>query len=73
MCDHLERIVKADLVMSNLTHNNSNAMYELVVRHIVAKPIIYISKVSEFSSNWLYNKLKREFNDDSVSLRNESM
>ncbi len=38
----VERIVKADLVIANLTNNNSNVMYELALRHVMAKPIIHI-------------------------------
>lgn len=38
----INRIVDADLVIANLTDKNPNVMYELCLRHIVAKPIIHI-------------------------------
>lgn len=38
----INRIVNDDLVVANLTDNNPNVMYELAVRHAVAKPIIHI-------------------------------
>lgn len=38
----INRIVNDDLVVTNLTGNNPNVMYELAVRHAIAKPIIHI-------------------------------
>lgn len=38
----INRIVEDDLVIANLTDNNPNVMYELCLRHIVAKPVIHI-------------------------------
>lgn len=38
----INRIVNDDLVVVNLTGNNPNVMYELCLRHVVAKPIIHI-------------------------------
>ena len=38
----INRIIDDDLVISNLTGNNPNVMYELCLRHVVAKPIIHI-------------------------------
>ena len=38
----INRIIENDLVVANLTENNPNVMYELCLRHIVAKPIIHI-------------------------------
>lgn len=38
----ISRIVNDDLVVANLTENNPNVMYELAVRHAVAKPIVHI-------------------------------
>ena len=38
----INRIVEDDLVIANLTGNNPNVMYELCLRHVVAKPIIHI-------------------------------
>lgn len=38
----VNRIIKDDLVVANLTGNNPNVMYELAIRHVIAKPIIHI-------------------------------
>lgn len=38
----IRRITDDDLVVANLTGNNPNVMYELAIRHAVAKPIIHI-------------------------------
>lgn len=38
----IDRIINDDLVVANLTGNNPNVMYELAVRHVLAKPIIHI-------------------------------
>lgn len=38
----INRIINDDLVIANLTGNNPNVMYELAIRHVVAKPIIHI-------------------------------
>lgn len=38
----INRIIDSDLVVANLTGNNPNVMYELCLRHVVAKPIIHI-------------------------------
>lgn len=38
----INRIIEDDLVIVNLTGNNPNVMYELCLRHVVAKPIIHI-------------------------------
>lgn len=38
----ISRIIEDDLVIANLTGTNPNVMYELCLRHIVAKPIISI-------------------------------
>lgn len=38
----INRIINDDLVIANLTGNNPNVMYELCLRHVVAKPIIHI-------------------------------
>lgn len=41
----INRIVNDDLVVTNLTGNNPNVMYELAVRHASAKPIIHICEI----------------------------
>ena len=38
----VNRIIENDLVIANLTGNNPNVMYELAIRHIIAKPVIHI-------------------------------
>lgn len=38
----VNRIVNDDLVIANLTNNNPNVMYELSLRHVLAKPVIHI-------------------------------
>lgn len=38
----INRIINDDLEVANLTGNNPNVMYELCLRHVVAKPIIHI-------------------------------
>ncbi len=38
----INRIIDDDLVIVNLTGNNPNVMYEMCLRHVVAKPIIHI-------------------------------
>lgn len=38
----INHIIEDDLVIANLTGNNPNVMYELCLRHVVAKPIIHI-------------------------------
>lgn len=38
----IDRIISSDLIIANLTNNNPNVMYELCLRHVVAKPIIHI-------------------------------
>lgn len=38
----INRIIDDDLVIANLTGNNPNVMYELCLRHVIAKPIIHI-------------------------------
>lgn len=38
----INRIIDDDLVIVNLTGNNPNVMYELCLRHVVAKPVIHI-------------------------------
>ena len=38
----IDRIINDDLVVANLTRNNPNVMYELAIRHSIAKPIIHI-------------------------------
>ena len=38
----INRIINDDLVIANLTGTNPNVMYELCLRHVVAKPIIHI-------------------------------
>ena len=38
----INRIIDDDLVVVNLTGNNPNVMYELCLRHVVAKPVIHI-------------------------------
>lgn len=38
----INRIISDDLVVANLTDNNPNVMYELCLRHVVAKPIVHI-------------------------------
>lgn len=40
--DMISRIVEDDLVIANLTDRNPNVMYELCLRHVVAKPIIHV-------------------------------
>ena len=40
----INRIIDDDLVIANLTGNNPNVMYELCLRHVVAKPIIHTSE-----------------------------
>ncbi|OFV69409.1 hypothetical protein [Acetobacterium wieringae] len=40
-------IYEADLVIANLTQQNPNVMYEVALRHSVAKPIIHISSEVE--------------------------
>lgn len=41
----LTRIVNDDLVIANLTNNNPNVMYELSLRHAVARPVIHFINV----------------------------
>ena len=41
----INRIIEDDLVVANLTGNNPNVMYELCLRHTVAKPIIHICEI----------------------------
>lgn len=36
----IDRIISDDLVIVNLTGNNPNVMYELCLRHVVARPVI---------------------------------
>lgn len=38
----INRIIDDDLVIVNLTGNNPNVMYEMCLRHVVAKPVIHI-------------------------------
>lgn len=38
----ISRILNDDLVIANLTGNNSNVMYELAIRHATGRPIIHI-------------------------------
>jgi len=38
----VERIIKSDLVIANLTTNNANVLYELAIRHAMGTPIILI-------------------------------
>ena len=38
----INRIMNDDLVIANLTGTNPNVMYELCLRHVIAKPIIHI-------------------------------
>ncbi|MFV0240759.1 MAG: hypothetical protein ACK5H4_12075 [Lacrimispora sphenoides] len=38
----VNRIINDDLVIANLTDKNPNVMYELCLRHAVAKPVIHI-------------------------------
>lgn len=38
----IDKIINSDLVVANLTDTNPNVMYELCLRHVVAKPIIHI-------------------------------
>ena len=41
----INKIIESDLVVANLTNNNPNVMYELCLRHVVAKPIIHICEM----------------------------
>lgn len=38
----IDKIINSDLIVANLTDTNPNVMYELCLRHVVAKPIIHI-------------------------------
>lgn len=40
----IKAIYESDLVIANLTYQNPNVMYEVAIRHCVAKPIIHISE-----------------------------
>lgn len=40
----IKSIFESDLVIANLTYQNPNVMYEVAIRHCVAKPIIHISE-----------------------------
>lgn len=42
----VERVLNADLVVANLTDLNPNVMYELAIRHCVAKPVIVMAESS---------------------------
>lgn len=78
----IEHIMTDDLVVANLTNNNPNVMYELAVRHIIAKPIIHICEngtVLPFdikdSRTIFYNddmygteELKRSFNEYVINI-----
>lgn len=41
----IDRILNDDLVVVNLTGVNPNVMYELAVRHVIARPIIHICEI----------------------------
>lgn len=41
----IKRVIESDLVVANLTTLNANVMYELAVRHCVAKPVISIVEI----------------------------
>lgn len=70
----VNRIINDDLVIANLTDKNPNVMYELCLRHAVAKPVIHICEEGTslpfdikgertiFYTNDMYgvNELKRE-------------
>lgn len=40
----IEEVVKADLIIADLTGGNPNVFYELAVRHIARKPLVMISE-----------------------------
>ena len=78
----IERIVNDDLVVANLTGSNPNVMYELAIRHAVAKPIIHICERgtklpfdikdnrTAFYTNDMYGvqELRKEFEEYVTSL-----
>lgn len=51
----VHRIMNDELVIANLSDNNPNVMYELCLRHVVAKPIIHICQVGTKLPFDIYN------------------
>lgn len=45
--DIIERLVKSDLVIADLTGTNPNVMYEIGIRHAFNKPIVQIAQTGQ--------------------------
>lgn len=60
----IDRIINDDLVVANLTGNNPNVMYELAVRHAIAKPIIHICEKGTNLSFDIKHSRTIFYNDD---------
>ncbi len=45
--DIVERLIKSDLVIADLTWSNPNVFYELAIRHISQKPTVHVIKKGE--------------------------
>lgn len=43
----IEQLLKADLVVADLTGRNPNVFYELAIRHAARMPVIQIKEISE--------------------------
>lgn len=60
----INRIIDDDLVVANLTGKNPNVMYELCLRHIVAKPIIHICESNTKLPFDIFNSRTIFYDDD---------
>ena len=43
----IEKLLKAPLVIADLTERNPNVFYEVAIRHVVRKPLVQLIEVSE--------------------------